>query len=80
MSGVNTPSEKKQHTSRCLACKSDYTFDVEFEGPQPTKNGALRYMRHGTCPKGHKIRTFVKKPGEIEMKPIQKKDEIDEAK
>ena len=25
-------AQKKQHTSRCLTCKKDYTYDIEFEG------------------------------------------------
>ena len=58
----DSKSEKKKHTSRCLACKKDHTYDVEFEGEKETKNGAHRFMVHGTCPMGHKIRTFIKKP------------------
>ena len=70
-------SEKKKHTSRCLACKKDHTYDVEFEGEKETKNGAHRFMVHGTCPMGHKIRTFIKKPHVAAAAKTQKDVKID---
>ena len=53
--------QKKQHTSHCLRCKKDYTYDIEFEGIKEIKNGAQRCMVRGMYPQGHRIRTFVKK-------------------
>ena len=55
---------KDEHTSRCLACKQNYTYKIDYKGEIETSNKAKRFMIHGVCPKGHKIRTFVKKPQE----------------
>ena len=29
---TTVPTDKKQHTSRCLACKKNFTYEVEYEG------------------------------------------------
>lgn len=72
---------KEQHTSRCLACKQNYTYPIDFKGEVETSNKAKRFMIFGTCPKGHKIRTFVKKSSStvvMTSNPIEQPSSLDQ--